>query len=147
MPSYPFSTFGLHHVPFNSAPRLSEVRWASSVPWPIVVIQPLYELGKYLLRTSHQYSPRCTSSEMPLPLLSTISGLHPPIETIVVYFVRFYKLHTFFCYGLNFMNVYLGSCDFFVLLIKAVIFWLIKLLLCVVLLKNLNFLPYCKSTI
>ena len=37
------------------------------------------------------------------------------------------------------MNVYLGSCDFFVLLIKAVIFWLIKLLLCELLLKNLIF--------
>ena len=34
----PYSTFGLHRAPFNSSPRLSEVRWASSVPWPTVVV-------------------------------------------------------------------------------------------------------------
>ena len=73
-----FSTFGLRRAPFNSIPQLSEVRWASSVPWPIVFVQPLHESRKYFPRTPCQYSPRFTSSEMPSPLLSTVSSLHPP---------------------------------------------------------------------
>ena len=90
----PFSTFGLHQAPFNSTPQLSEVRWASSVPWPTVVVQILYELGKYFLRATHQYSLRSTSSEMPSPPLSTVSGLRPPTWMILK---RIYCLQETWC--------------------------------------------------
>ena len=63
----------------------------SSIPSPIVAIQPLHELGEYFLRTSRQYFLRFTSSEMPLHLLSTVLDPRPPI-----FAHNFYASYTFY---------------------------------------------------
>ena len=85
-----FSTSGLCCAPFNSTSQLLEVRWASSVPWPIVAIQPLHGLGKYFPRTSRQYSLRSTCSKMLSPPLLAVLDRRPP--TIAPQNLAFYSL-------------------------------------------------------
>ena len=78
----PFSTFGLRCAPFNSDSQLFEVRWVSSVPSPTVAAQPLYMLGEYFPKTSHQYSPRFAFLKIPSPPLSVVlDSRHPTIHT------------------------------------------------------------------
>ena len=94
----PLSPLGLRRAPFDSVPRLSEVRQMSLAPSPIIVVQPKPELSVHFPRTTHPSFPRFTSTWT----LSAIWILVPPQHIYIpISLLSHIKFQVFFFFYLT----------------------------------------------